>query len=80
MIVRTEEQLVRDISRNLREAMAVRGMTQAEVAERAGIHALTVGQIANAKTVPKLSTLHRVATVLGMDAALLVLPRKGGAE
>ncbi len=53
-------------------------LTQAELAERAGIHAMTVHRIEREREVPRPSTKRRLATVLGVPAAIIAWPQDTG--
>jgi transcriptional regulator with XRE-family HTH domain len=57
----------------LREARQARGLTQVELARRAGVRAATINRIENQRvTAIDLRVLERIADALEMDAALLL--------
>lgn len=57
------------------------GLTQAEVAERAGLHVITMSRLENDQANPTLQTLQRLATALGCTVSDLLgtKPRRGAA-
>ncbi len=63
------------IGRRMRSVRQSLGMTQAELAEAAGIDPSFYGQIERGTNVPSLKTFLSVAAALGVDPADL-LPRK----
>jgi transcriptional regulator with XRE-family HTH domain len=57
--------------KELREAL---GLTQAELAERAGVRRATVNRIENARvTAIDMDVLERLGDALGVDPALLIV-------
>lgn len=58
--------------RNLRESL---GLTQREVASRAGVSAVLVGQIEKGKAQPSLRTVESLAKALGISPCYLVVDR-----
>lgn len=61
------------IQLRLRELRDAKGWTQAELAEKAGIRRATVNRIENAKvTAIDLAVLEKLASALGVNAAMLV--------
>ena len=63
--------------RELRKAL---GLTQAEVAERAGVRRATVNRIENAKvTAVDLDVLEKLADVLGVEPGFIIVRSSGGA-
>jgi len=62
--------------RELRKAL---GLTQAEVAERAGVRRATVNRIENAKvTAIDLYVLEKLADVLGVEPGFIIVRSSGG--
>lgn len=63
--------------RELREAL---GLTQAELAERAGVRRATVNRIENARvTAIDLEVLEKLATALRVEPGFIVVRAPGGA-
>jgi transcriptional regulator with XRE-family HTH domain len=56
----------------VRELRLLRGLTLAEVAERAGFGKAYLSRIENGRKVPPIGTLARIATVLDVEAASLL--------
>ena len=57
----------------LKEVREARGLTQAALADKAGIRRATVNRIENARvTAIDLRVLEKLATALGLNAALLI--------
>ena len=62
--------------RDLREAL---GLTQAELAERAGVRRATVNRIENAKvTAIDLEVLEKLADALGVEPGFILVRSPGG--
>ncbi len=61
------------IGLKLRSTREEQGMTQAELAEKAGVSAGLVGQIENGRVQPSLKTLENLADVLGVSPCYFVL-------
>ena len=62
--------------RELREAL---GLTQAELAERAGVRRATVNRIENARvTAIDLEVLEKLAGVLGVEPGFIIVRSSGG--
>ncbi len=72
------QKVYRDIGARIRALRQTLKLTQAEVAERAGIDASFYGQVERGVNVPSLRTLFAVAAVLRVEPAEL-LPRVKGA-
>lgn len=60
------------MARNLRRLRAERGLTQEEVAEKAGLNRNYVGMIEREENSPTLDTLEKISFVLEIDAADLL--------
>ena len=58
---------------NLREARERLGLTQATVAQRSGIHATEISRIEAGKRDPRVSTLIRLASALGVPPGELLV-------
>ena len=71
------EKIYREIGAGIRTVRKALKLTQAEVAERAGIDASFFGQIERGANIPSLRTLYAVAAVLRVEPADL-LPRTKG--
>src|SRR5579871_4415325 len=68
------EEIVRLFAERLRELRLSRGMTQAELARRAGVSVTYVSQLESADTAPGIDLVARVAKALGITTTEL-LPR-----
>ncbi len=69
-------EIVRQFAAKLKELRSTRGMTQADLAQKADISATYVSELENADSTPGIDLLDRLARALGVDAAVL-LPAKG---
>ena len=56
-----------NIGQRLREVRISKFMTQAELAEAAGIHQDQVGRIERDEVEPRLSTIRKLAAALGVE-------------
>lgn len=64
-----------DLIAQLAQARKAQHLTQAELAERAGLSRMTVQRLESGSLDPRLSTLHEMARVLGLAlAAVPALP------
>lgn len=63
--------------RRLRDKL---GMTQAEVAAKAGVSAALIGQIELGRVSPSLKTVNKIASALGVSPCYLVLDSEGAEE
>ncbi|MBL0920726.1 MAG: helix-turn-helix transcriptional regulator [Phycisphaerales bacterium] len=61
-----------DFSANLRAERARAGLTQAELAERAGLNPASIGSYERGVTKPQIDTLCRIASALGVEPSLLL--------
>ncbi|WP_366924791.1 helix-turn-helix domain-containing protein [Metallumcola ferriviriculae] len=61
------------IGLKLRASREEQGMTQADLADKAGVSAGLIGQIENGRVQPSLKTLENVADVLGVSPCYFVL-------
>jgi transcriptional regulator with XRE-family HTH domain len=59
-------------ARQLRDARAARGWTQADLAERAGIAVEVCGRLERGRVLPRADTLVRLAVALGVSADALL--------
>lgn len=59
------------IGQRLREIRISRFLTQAELAEAAGIHVDQVGRIERDEVEPRLSTIRKLAAALGVEPSEL---------
>lgn len=75
----TPEQLVIEVARRIRDLRVARGLKQVELAERAGVSAVSLNRIERGRQEPSLGSLARLAAVLGVDPADL-LPRPARAR
>lgn len=53
-------------SRNLRNGLAAKGITQRELARRVGLHFVTVNRIFQGRQTPPLDTIERLAKTCGI--------------
>lgn len=60
------------IGQRLRETRISRFLTQAELAEAAGVHVDQVGRIERDEVEPRLSTIRKLAAALGVEPSELV--------
>ncbi len=68
------EEIVRLFAERLRELRLSRGMTQAELARRAGVSVTYVSQLESADTAPGIDLVARVAKALGITTTELLPP------
>ena len=73
---RTDEPAVR-FSRDLIAARAVAGLSQTQVARRAGVSQALVSQAERGRTLPSLRVMHRLASATGHDLSLRLFPTDG---
>jgi transcriptional regulator with XRE-family HTH domain len=72
-------QVVTPIHLRVKELRDAAGLSQTELAERAGVRRALVSDIERGEnTNVKLETLEKLATALGVDAALLIIHTKKG--
>jgi transcriptional regulator with XRE-family HTH domain len=64
-------------SREIVAARAVAGLSQAQVAQRAGISQALVSQVERGRTLPSLSVMGRLALATGHDLSLRLFPADG---
>ena len=67
------EEVVERFARRLKELRAERGMTQAELAEKAGVTTTYVSKLENAGAAPGIDLVEKLATALGVGLAELIL-------
>lgn len=65
-------QVMGRLSDNLRHARRAAGLSQVELAERAGVGAATIARIEAGGMDPRVSTLEKLARALGVDARTLM--------
>src|SRR5438128_4581065 len=63
-------------SENLRRIRLAAFLSQAELARRSGVHALTVTRLESGRTAPSTRTVRALAAALGVAPAELATPRK----
>lgn len=68
------EDIYKQLSKRVREERSLRGWTQEELAERAGVHLSFIGQIERGIKKPSLATVQCLAEALGVDTGLLLGP------
>lgn len=64
--------LTMDVGRQLVEARQAAGLSQRELARRAGVPASTIGRIERGAVSPTIQTLERLASALGVRASLVL--------
>ena len=62
----------------LKEVLKEKGMSGKDLAEKTGVTAATISNIANGNHFPKPELLHRIAEVLDVDVRQLFKPTKEG--
>ncbi|MEX0626792.1 MAG: helix-turn-helix domain-containing protein [Chloroflexota bacterium] len=65
------------LARELVAARAVSGLTQRQVAERAGVSQALISQAERGRIVPSLDVMHRLASAAGHDLVLRLYPGNG---
>lgn len=63
-----------DLITHLAQARKTQQLTQAELAERAGLSRMTVQRLESGSLDPRLSTLHEMARVLGLQLVAVPAP------
>lgn len=72
-----DDALVARFSREIVAARAVAGLTQGQVAGRAGVSQALVSQVERGRTMPSLRVMHRLAAATGHDLSLRLFPADG---
>lgn len=74
-----QDQVRQVVGDNLKRLRKEAGLSQEELAARAGIHRTHIGFIEKGRRLPKIDTLYRVAQGLEVDPGLLLqgFPPKG---
>jgi transcriptional regulator with XRE-family HTH domain len=67
MTVRTETQFLKEFGKRLASLRKARHLSQEELASRADLHAVAITYIETGKRLPKLNTLYKLATGLGVS-------------
>jgi transcriptional regulator with XRE-family HTH domain len=65
------------LARELIAARAVAGLTQRQVARRAGVSQALVSQVERGQTTPSLDVMHRLAAATGYDLSFRLFPADG---
>lgn len=63
---------VKNFRENIVRECNERGITQADLATKAGIHPVNVNRIFRAKSIPALDTCDRIASALGLPLEALI--------
>ncbi|HNP63938.1 MAG TPA: helix-turn-helix transcriptional regulator [Woeseiaceae bacterium] len=63
------------VALNIQDLRRERGLSQEELALRAGVNRGYMGKLENAKYAASLDMLERIAAALGVDASALLSPR-----
>ena len=71
-----DERVLRDFGRRVSAARAERGITQMDLAHKAGLHPTYIGQIENGRRNVALLNVYALAKALGVDPADLTSDRK----
>jgi transcriptional regulator with XRE-family HTH domain len=66
--------LNKTFGQNIRVYRAAKGLSQEDLAEKAGIKRTYIGSIERGEVDPRLGTVNKVANGLGMDAFRLLMP------
>ena len=61
---------------NLRRIRLARFFSQAELARRSGVHAITIARLEGGTTAPSTRTVRRLAEALGVPAGELATPQE----
>ena len=64
------------IGERIKQCRLEHGMTQKDLAERMGISPIGISQYENGKRIPKIETIDRIASAIGVDPAYL--SKRGG--
>jgi transcriptional regulator with XRE-family HTH domain len=72
-----QDEIATRFSRELVAARAVAGLTQREVARRAGVSQSLVSLLETGRTVPSLDRMHRLAAATGHDLSIRLFPGGG---
>ena len=67
--------LARALAANLRELRAERGLSQEELGRQIGVHRTRIGMYEQARGNPTLGSVERLAALLGVSSADLLLGR-----
>jgi transcriptional regulator with XRE-family HTH domain len=63
----TEKQFLKAFGKRLASLRNSKKLSQEELASRAGLHAVAITYIETGKRLPKLNTVHKLATGLGIS-------------
>ena len=69
-----------DFMPHLAQARKAQQITQAELAERAGLSRMTVQRLESGSLDPRLSTLHEMACVLGLELVAVPTPLRASVQ
>lgn len=69
-----------DLIHHLAQARKTQQLTQAELAERAGLSRMTVQRLESGSLDPRLSTLHEMARVMGMELVAVPAPLRASVQ
>ena len=61
------------VQSKIKDARKTKGLTQKQLADRLGVTQATVGQYETNKQPPKLSTLFKIATALGVSVSDFII-------
>jgi len=63
------DKTTKEISEKLKQARLAKGLTQFELADKAGIHSNTYAKIERAERYPSIDTLEKLVKVLGIKSS-----------
>lgn len=63
------DKTTKEISKKLKQARLAKGLTQFELADKAGIHSNTYAKIERAERYPSIDTLEKLVKVLGIKSS-----------
>lgn len=66
-----EQKFLKSFGKRLADLRKQRGLSQEELADRAGLHAVAITYIETGKRLPKLNTIYKLATGLDVKAEAL---------
>lgn len=69
-----------DLIPHLAQIRKTQKLTQAELAERAGLSRMTVQRLESGSLDPRLSTLHEMARVLGLELVAVPAPLRASVQ
>ncbi len=77
MVQRDSHHLRKVLAQNIRQTRAQKGYSQEKLADQAGLHRTFVGSVERCERNISLDNISKLAAALEVDAASLVIERKG---